>query len=92
MVLNALDNRWGCLRPDKCWWYYIDFKWDANGKWKYKKVRDTPGSIEIPDEKQIPRIIKRQVTNIGTEGLGVYLAPDGTNTQQLETMIQKAQK
>ena len=29
---NALWITGGCLRPDKCWWYLIQFEWLPNGK------------------------------------------------------------
>ena len=40
---QALVQKWcsilwitgGCLCPDKCWWFLVEFKW-LNSKWKYK--------------------------------------------------------
>ena len=37
---QQIINKWckilwitgGCLRPEKCWWFLIEFKWDKKGK------------------------------------------------------------
>ena len=34
---NTLWVTGGCLRPDKCIWYLIHFRWDSGGNWRYRK-------------------------------------------------------
>ena len=38
----------GALRHDKCYWYYVGFKWTA-GKWQYVKAQDAQGELTIVD-------------------------------------------
>ena len=89
---TALWLTGGCLRPNKCWWYSIGFKWDAKGAWKYKKVRETQGDLFVPDHKQNQQQICRHEAHDGREGLGVHLAPDGNEKAQFDAMMDKAAK
>ena len=41
-------------------------------------MEETKGEITISDHKQIPQTIQRIDVQIGQQGLGVYLAPDGS--------------
>ena len=82
----------GCLRPDKCWWYSIAFKWDTTGKWRYKKSSETNGDIYVPDHKQQKQQIAKHEVNVGKEGLGIHLAPDGNDKDQFNAMMDKANK
>ena len=79
----------GALRPEKCWWYLLTFQWDHDGNWKYTSIKDSPATISIPDYKLKEHIIKRHEPNIGNKGLGVYLAPDGNNTEEFEYLEKK---
>ena len=78
----------GCLRPDKCWWYLLDFKWHRNGTWKYATKKDSPGELVIPDHQLNEEQIERCEPHVGKETLGTYLAPDGNNVEQLNKMTQ----
>ena len=56
---NALWITGGCLRPDKCWWYLIQFEWLPNGKWRYSTTDNDGADIWIPDETKTSQKIER---------------------------------
>ena len=94
---QALAHKWcsalritgGALRPEKCWWYLISFCWLPDGSCRYATTEETPGTIQIPDYKMNPSEIKRHEVSTGKMGLGVLLAPDGSNGDQIEYMQDK---
>jgi len=53
---QEMDNRWtgalwatgGVLRPEKLWWYLMDFKW-IGSKWKYVSIGETNGDKQVPN-------------------------------------------
>ena len=81
----------GALRPEKCWWYLVSFQCRSDGSWKYAKIDETPATIEIPDYKMKKHRIQRYEVDKGQMGLGVYLAPDGSNREQVVYMKEKFQ-
>ena len=83
---SALWISGGCLRPDKCWWYVIQFVWCKNGKWRYARVDETEADLFIPDETKTKQRIERNEVHVGRKTLGVFLAPDGNNNDQLKKM------
>ena len=89
---NALWISGGCLRPDKCWWYVIEFAWKQDGSWRYRTKTETAGKLAIPDHKQNDQYIDQIEPSVGKEGLGVYLAPDGNNKDQFNALLKKIKK
>ena len=76
----------GALCPEKCRWYLLSFKWTSEGDWSYKKIRDTPAEVYIPDHHNIHHKIKCYEAAEGVKGLGIFGAPDENNTNKLEYM------
>ena len=66
----------GLLRPDKCRWYLIGFKW-CGSKWKYITKEDDMSSIAIPNIHGNDETVKRHGVDVAEETLGVYVAVDG---------------
>ena len=89
---RALWISGGCLRPKKCWWYVIDFHWRPNGTWRYKTKVETAGELLIPDENNIDQPIVQKDPSEGSEGLGVFLAPDGNDKAQFDELQKKISK
>ena len=91
---QSLVNKWcdylwitgGCLRPDKCTWSMMTFKWDKDGNRLYRMSYDTPFEILVPDDKKKPYQIRRCKVNEGVRGLGVYLSPSRSNATQVAVM------
>jgi len=59
----------GALVPEKCFWYFIDFKLN-NNKWTYKKCNQVPGSISILDTDRQQVTIQRLETSEARRTLG----------------------
>ena len=81
----------GRVRPDKCWCYLIEFKW-KDGEWDYvhKDQSITEGTLHIaqPDGSKVP--IERLDVSTASEHLGVWLAPDGNNTEAIKVLKEKS--
>eukprot|EP00978_Attheya_sp_CCMP212_P042437 scaffold258556_cov28-Attheya_sp.AAC.1 len=79
----------GQVRPDKCWWYQIEFVWTQGGRWKYKQATDCPLDLHVRDgnHQQVP--IDQLDPSTAAETLGVWLAPDGNNKTAVEVMRAK---
>ena len=97
--LQSLVTQWeggiwatgGSIVPEKSFWSLIDFTW-KQGKWKYKKIKDTPWDIYVLDNHRQWTLLPRTEPNIGSKTLGVILAPDGNNKQAWESLLDMASK
>ena len=90
LVTKWCDTLWvtgGCLRPEKCSWYLITFKWDRKWKWRYGTLSETPYDIIIPDDKKNPHIIRRSEIDTGMKVIGVHLDPKGYETTQYKVIL-----
>jgi hypothetical protein len=76
-LLNATG---GALKPEKCFWYMIDYVW-VEGKWKYTKMVPPEMVITNPDGTKSP--IKQEKVTESKKTLGIYDSPAGGNTAQL---------
>lgn len=83
---QILVNRWtgalwasgGCLRPIKCWFYAVSFRWEGSD-WKYEHKDEMNISIEVPDNKGIMHKVRQINYDTPKETLGVSLRVDGKN-------------
>ena len=79
----------GAIVPVKTFWYLIDFSW-SSGRWKYKSVDESPGSLWINDIEGIRKEVRRCEPCDAQETLGVFLAPDGNLRKQKEKLREAA--
>ena len=87
---GLLKSTGGALRPKKCYWYFIDFKW-KQGRWCYKSIDDSPGEIFIPHNVSGIRVpITRYEVNHAEETLGCWLSMDGNEKKAMEVITKKA--
>ena len=91
-VVNAWEKAakvtGGAIAPLKCWWYLVFFEWDAENNWFYgdnNKYKLT--ALDASDKCHELTYLKPHQAQ---EMLGVHIAPDGNNTDQVETLIKKA--
>ena len=92
-------NRWegglkatgGAIVPNKSWVYPIDFKFDRNGKWQYKKVDEIDFHFTVKDHNNDIHPLRQFEANIGKETLGVILAPDGNNKEAIKELRSKSE-
>ena len=95
LVTKWCDTLWltgGCLRPDKCTWFLITFKWDKDGNWSYGSVLDRPFDLLIPNDQKLPHIIERKNCDDGVKGLGIFIQPTGTGKAQIIKMTEYSKK
>ena len=83
----------GALAPNKCWWYLIEFEWDKKNDCTYasKKI-DDKYVLTTKNAKNETEILKRLQPNIAQEMLGVYIAPDGNNDEQVKQLKLKSER
>eukprot|EP00804_Cyclotella_cryptica_P017312 CCRYP_020334-RA/>CCRYP_020334-RA protein AED:0.43 eAED:0.54 QI:0/0/0/1/0/0/3/0/169 len=47
----------GALKPEKCFYYLIGFKWDRHGKWQHENLEGKDEykiSVTLPDQTRVP--------------------------------------
>ena len=89
---GGLKMTGGAIVPEKSWIYPIDFKFDEQGRWSYKSTEEIDFQFTVKDHKDNVCILTQVEPDIGKETLGVYLSPNGNNTQATEAMKAKAEK
>ena len=67
---QAVKDSGGAVRPEKCYWSIIDFKFTA-GRWRYLKFNEFQGVIQVKDTNDRYQIVKRKDLRTAREGLGV---------------------
>jgi hypothetical protein len=76
-LLNATG---GALKPEKCFWYLIDYVCEE-GKWKYAEMVPREMVITNPDGTKSP--IKQEKVTESKKTLGIQDSPAGGNTAHL---------
>jgi len=82
MWVGLLWATGGTLVPEKCFWYYIHNTWDK-GKWQYVKTQSIQ-CLHVPDENSQPTKIPQLSPLEAQRTLGVRLAPDENNADELQ--------
>ena len=85
---EAIRISGGALRPNKCYWTAVDFRW-KNGEWYYMNINDFQREVWVNDTDGIPRLVERKDVNDSKDGLGLHIQPDGSTGLQLEYAINK---
>jgi hypothetical protein len=76
----------GALKPKKCFWYLIAFRF-CNGRAFYKKLSQLPRrhlTVPLPDGTSAPIPLRDTATS--EETLGVFQCPEGLPQRQLQKM------
>ena len=84
---DQVHNTGGAIRPHKCRWTLIDFKW-RSGRAYYKRNHEAEGELYIKDINGIRRRIER----LHPYGLGLHIPADGTQRNQVDNIINKSGK
>ena len=82
----------GAIVPSKSWVYPISFEFSEDGLWKYKSMLDNDFQFSVKDHRGIRQILQQHEVDIGTETLGVILAPDGNNKAAVRKLRHIAEK
>lgn len=88
--IELLEGTGGALRPDKSFWYLVDFKF-SKGRWRYRTSADMPGLLEVSESDGWTFLLDRLEPSQARETLGVFIAMDGNWRAQKEALIQKSQ-
>ena len=81
----AVHQTGGAIRPNRCPWYSISFKW-SSGKWRYNKTV-TDDTIVIKNTQNVHEPITQLNVSIGWKGLGIVATPDGNWNDHLTYLI-----
>ena len=85
-------NTGGAIRPDKSFIYPISFTWDNNGNYKFTSLDEITTQFTVKDHNNQRQELPRIDPSKGKETLGVHIAPNGNNMDQLQVMKDKVEK
>jgi len=84
---NGVHQTGGAVRPEKCRWYSISFRWIA-GEWKYDNNPNNK-KVYIQNSDGNDKEIERLKVNEGWKGLGILAAPDGKWKDHVTYLIEE---
>ena len=79
----------GNIRPDKCWWYLIDFFW-KDGKWHYTDIGEEDPALQVRTLAGEEVLLIWCGALTAAKVLGMWLSPDGNNDQAVEEMCHQS--
>jgi hypothetical protein len=82
-LLNATG---GALKPEKCWWYLLDYTCE-DGEWTYADI--VPQDLLITNPDGTKSAIKQEKATASKKTLGIYNAPAGGNKGHLDYIRSK---
>ena len=72
----------GALKPEKCFYYLIDYEWQDDGTWEYTTMVDLPPiTVPLPDGTAAP--IEQLSAEVAKKTLGIWTNPAGCSITQL---------
>ena len=86
---RALWASGGVLRPEKCWWYAVDFRW-LGSKWRYANLDEIEGDIIVPDHMGRRCAVDKIGPTTTKRTLGVRMAVDGNMSGEKEYLLGKS--
>jgi hypothetical protein len=84
---DLLQASGGALKPEKCFWYLLDYKCDA-GTWSYVDASDFELQITNTDGEKI--MIEQKTPTMSMKTLGVNDVPTRGNVAHLEYLSNKS--
>ena len=87
---GGLKATGGALVPEKSYVYPIDFNFDNTGKATYKSIQDIDTYFEVPNADGNMIELRQFEASKANETLGVFLAPDGNNSDAKEALLEKS--
>ena len=87
---HLLCSTGGALKPEKCYWYMIDYECNEFGIWNYAACVNQELLIPLPDGTMVP--IQQLGVYESREMLGVWSCPAGDDTKHIEEKVLKRVK
>jgi hypothetical protein len=81
----------GAIEPSKTYWYLMDYKW-REGEWRYSTETECPAVLTVRDCNGQLQTLDRLSPSEARRTLGVYLAPDGNQREQVRVMHEKSKQ
>ena len=83
---SGLNISGGTLRPPKCYWYLLHYKWRGGvAQFADGECRD----ISVRDANGVEGMVERLPASEAKEVVGVWIAPDGNNVAQMNCLQAK---
>ena len=83
-MTSSCQSTGGVIATDKSWWYSIHFDW-KDGQWSYGSTYQLMiDSLKCNNKDGISQNLKFIPSDTAEEMLGVFLAPDGNNKEQVK--------
>ena len=79
----------GAIVPEKSHWYMIDFVW-KDGSWRYASLEETNFELQVKDCEGHLKTIELLAASDARRTLGVRLAPDGNNDEEVWFLRERA--
>jgi hypothetical protein len=73
----------GAIVPAKSFWHLTGFKW-TEGTWAYKNELESPATLSVRDCNGVMVELERLAPSAARRTLGVRLAPDGNNFEEVK--------
>jgi hypothetical protein len=91
-------NRWealikatcAALAVSKCRWWAVDFAWNADGSWQYRRTVELPGVRQALVHNNIRKVVQRLDHTQAYETLGVF--PDGNHQVEYDYLRTRAKR
>ena len=80
----------GMLKPEKCFYYFVDYEWQDDGSWVYSDMVDWELLVPQSDGSETP--IEQLPVDESKKTLGIWTNPAGDCTKQLEIIRGKVEK
>jgi hypothetical protein len=86
---DLLTSTGGALKPEKCFWYLVDYEF-KDGEWIYTDTVDWELLVPLPDGSEEP--IQQYDVHHCEKTLGVWSSPSGEEGSQLEKIAERVEK
>ena len=70
------------LKPEKCFYYMVDYEWLADGSWQYTEMVDRELFVPCVDGSEVE--IEQLPVDMSRKTLGIWTNPAGNCSRQLE--------
>ena len=80
----------GMLKPEKCFYYFVDYEWQDDGSWVYSDMVDWELLVPQSDGSETP--IEQLPVDKSKKTLGIWTNPAGDCTKQLKIIRGKVEK